>query len=144
VPEHGPARALDVAKRALARRDHSERGLRERLARGGIELDDAETAVRTLRDAGLLDDARFAAQRARALAERGRSDRAIRFDLESQGVDRDLVAEALAALEPERERAARVVSRRGSGPKTARLLVQRGFDPDVVEQALGGAVAPDL
>jgi regulatory protein len=143
VPEHGPAKALEVAKRALARRDYSERGLRDRLARAGIELSEAEEAVLRLREAGLLDDARFAAQRATVLAERGRGDGAIRFDLESHGVDRELVGAALAELEPEAERAARVVSRRGADTKTVRLLAQRGFDPDVVDQVLSAGVAPD-
>jgi SOS response regulatory protein OraA/RecX len=143
VPENGRAHALEVAKRALARREYSERGLRERLARAGVEPEDADAAVVLLREASLLDDARFASQRARVLADRGRGDHAIRFDLESHGVDRELAGEALAALEPERERAARVVARRGPGPKTGRLLAQQGFDADVVEQALAGGVAPD-
>ena len=66
------------------------------------------------------------------LAERGKGDAAIRFDLERAGVDRADLEPALAELEPERERAERVVGRRGGGPSTARLLAGRGFDEDVV------------
>ena len=47
---------------------------------------------------------------------------------------------ALASLEPERERAVRVIARRGSGPATARLLAGRGFAEDAVE----AAVAPEV
>jgi hypothetical protein len=39
---------------------------------------------------------------------------------------------ALAGLEPERERAAALVARRGATPATARLLAGRGFDEELV------------
>ncbi len=44
--------------------------------------------------------------------------------------------EALAELEPERDRAARIiVETQGGGPATARYLARRGFDEDTVEAA---------
>ena len=132
--------ALEVAARALARRDYSEQELRDRLARAGIEPAEAHETLAALRERGLLDDSRFAGARAQALAERGRGDLAIRFDLEGRGVDAELIEEALATLEPERERAERIVLGRGSGPKTARFLAQRGFDPEVVELAVEAAL----
>jgi regulatory protein len=128
--------ALAAATRALARRDYSERGLRERLVRARVEAGALEQTIDELRGVGLLDDERFAGRRAKALAERGKGDAAIRFDLRRQGVDAELVEDALAGLEPERERAARIVSRRGGGPKTARLLASRGFDREAVEAAV--------
>ena len=132
-------RGLDVATRALARRDFSERGLRERLERAGVDPAEAERVLGRLRAEGVLDETRFATNRAHALAERGKGDAAIRFDLENQGLPTELIEPALAELEPERTRAERVVSRRGPSPATARLLTGRGFDPDVVD----AAVAPD-
>src|SRR6266542_2733928 len=65
-----PRRALDVATRALARRDFSARGLRERLQRAGIDPAEAEEALGALQRAGLVDDARFALARAQMLAGR--------------------------------------------------------------------------
>jgi len=135
--------ALEVATRALAKRDFSARGLRERLAEAGVEPGEADQAVAELEHAGLISDERFARQRAEALAERGKGDAAIRFDLERQGVEPELAEEAIAGLEPERERAERIVARRGPGPKTARLLAGRGFEADSVELALEATVAPD-
>jgi len=88
---------------------------------------------------GLLDDGRFAQERARVLAERGKGDAAIRFELERAGVGSADIEDALASIEPERERAAGLVSRRGSSPATARLLAGRGFDEEVV----AALVAPD-
>jgi regulatory protein len=130
------ATGLALAARALARRDFSVRSLRERLQRAGIPSAEADEALGALQRAGLVDDARFALSRAQALAERGRGDAAIRFDLEHQGVGADDVEAALASLEPERERAERVVARRGAGAATARLLAQRGFDEEAVEAAV--------
>jgi len=126
-------RALDVATKALARRDFSERGLLQRLERAGVDAEEAQRVLAQLRDEGVIDDARFAANRAEALAGRGKGDAAIRFDLEAQGLPADIAEAALGRLEPERARAERIVSRRGAGFATARLLTSRGFDPDVVE-----------
>ena len=124
--------ALAVATRALARREHSRRSLAERLERAGIREREAEEVLSELERLGLLDDRRFALERARVLAERGKGDAAIRFDLERSGVSRAAVEEALAQLDPERERAERLVVSRGATPATARLLAVRGFDEDVV------------
>jgi SOS response regulatory protein OraA/RecX len=134
-----PESALAVATRALARRDFSERGLRERLQRAGISPAEAEEAVAAVLRAGLVNDGRFALSRAQSLAERGKGDAAIRYDLQQQGLALDEIEPALASLEPERERAERVIARRGGGPATARLLAGRGFAEDAVE----AAVAPE-
>jgi regulatory protein len=124
--------ALAVSTRALARREHTRRSLAERLQRADIGESEAEEVLAELERLGLLDDGRFALERARMLAERGKGDAAIRFDLERSGVSASVVEEALARLDPERERAERLVGRRGATPATARLLAGRGFDEDVV------------
>jgi len=128
--------ALEVATRALARRDFSERGLRERLRRAGVTETEEEEALAALQRAGVIDDGRFARARAEALAQRGKGDAAIRFDLSRQGVSSELAEEALASLEPERTRAERVVAQRGAGTATARLLARRGFGDEAVESAV--------
>lgn len=125
--------ALAVATRVLARREHSARSLRERLLRAGVPEGDADDALEELQRVGLLDDRRFATERARVLAERGKGDSAIRFDLERAGVDGAEIESAVGALEAESERASRIVERRGATPATARLLASRGFDEAVVE-----------
>lgn len=132
------ASALARATRALAAHDRTRSSLEERLARAGVPQAARHEALGTLERVGLLDDARFAADRARRLADRGYGDGAIRFDLERQGVTDELAAEAVGALEPERERAARLVELRGRDGRTARWLAGRGFDAASVEDALGG------
>jgi SOS response regulatory protein OraA/RecX len=136
------ARALGVAARALARRDLSEGRVRERLARAGIAPSGADEAVGALRGAAVLDDRRFASSRAAALAERGLGDAAIRFDLERQGIQPAAIEAALGEVEPERDRAERIVSSRGGGVATARYLARRGFGEDAVEAAAAASIAP--
>ena len=131
-PDAPRTKALAVATRALARREHSQRSLRERLLRAGVSVDDADAVVEELRQTGLVDDGRFAEERARVLAERGKGDAAIRFELERAGVGTAEIEVALATLDPERERAAALVARRGATPATARLLAGRGFDEELV------------
>jgi SOS response regulatory protein OraA/RecX len=132
------ADALGRALRALGPRDRSRRALAERLAHAGVRTDAREEALAALEAAGLVDDARVASARAGSLAERGFGDAAIRYDLEREGVARELVEEAMAGLEPELERARALVERRGAEPKTARWLASKGFDASNVEEAVGG------
>jgi SOS response regulatory protein OraA/RecX len=128
--------AVAAGTRALARHDRSEQGLRGILERKGIGEREREEAIAALRRDGALDDKRFAEARATALAERGFGDAAIAFKLEQDGTEPEASAAALAALEPERERAVRLAVRRGASARTARWLAARGFAPESVEAAL--------
>ena len=56
--------------------------------------------------------------------------------LERERLDAEQIETALVALEPERERAYRVLSRRGANPATAQRLARRGFAEDAIESAL--------
>jgi SOS response regulatory protein OraA/RecX len=122
-------RALDAAARALAARDASAAEVDERLRRRGVPPAARGEALAVLERGGLVDDARFAARRAALLAERGAGDAMIRDDLERRGLAGEHVEAALAALEPERERARRLVA----DGRSARWLASRGFDGDALE-----------
>jgi SOS response regulatory protein OraA/RecX len=137
------AEALAVATRALKARDLSQQRLSERLERADVAPAVVEESIGVLAQAGLVDDARFACSRAEALAGRGYGDEAIRHDLERQGVAAELVEQALDGLEPESERARRVVALRGPGPGTARYLASKGFGEEAAEVALGVGFAND-
>ena len=133
------AAALERTSRALRQRDRSREALAERLAGAGVPAAAAESALAKLEAAGLVDDARLATRRAEALAERGYGDAAIRFGLARELLPAALVEEALRRLQPEPERARTLVERRGAGPRTARWLAARGFDPATVSAAVGFA-----
>jgi regulatory protein len=135
--------ALAKAARLLARRDLSEQGLNEELARRRVPPATRSETVTRLVEAGAVDDARLAHRRAEVLAARGAGDALIRSDLEARGLDGELVENALAELEPEPERARRVTVARGEGAATARYLARRGFGEEAVEAALGHPIAEE-
>ena len=130
---------LDLAIRALRFRDRTAAELETRLEQRGVGAAEREQALETLERIGYVNDERFARMRAEQLAERGSGDALIRDDLERRGVAANVVESALAALEPERGRAARIAERRGHSVKTARYLASRGFGED----ALDGLVAAE-
>ena len=125
--------AVETALRALRFRDRTTAELDARLEQRGIGEAEREQALETLERIGYVDDERFARSRAERLAERGSGDALIRHDLEQRGVAAEIVEAALSGIEPERERAARIVQRRGLGDKTARYLATRGFGEDALE-----------
>jgi SOS response regulatory protein OraA/RecX len=136
--------AVDAAVRALSRRDRSESDVRRILERKGVSDDETARALEVLRRLGALDDARFAMRSAETLAQRGYGDAAILARLEREGVEHELALEAVASLEPETERAAVLVARRGRGVRTARWLGARGFDADSVEAAARPIAESDI
>lgn len=127
---------VEIAARALRHRDRSRAQIAARLERAGIAGERATDALETLERVGYVDDARFATARAATLADRGLGDAAIRDDLEASGIDADVVADALASLTAEAERAAAIVAGEGQTAKTAARLARKGFSEESIEAAL--------
>jgi regulatory protein len=138
------AEALGVAVGALRHRDHTRASLEHRLAARGVAPAARAEALEVLDRAGVVDDERLAHDRAALLAGRGAGDLLIADDLARRGVPERLVDAAVAALEPEEERARRVVERLGLTPKTLRRLASKGFRAETLEPFVaeldGGAV----
>jgi regulatory protein len=134
---------IEIAARALQHRDRSRRQLDERLARAGVDDAGRAKALETLERVGYLDEGRFARTRATALAERGYGDEGIQQILEQDGLSRAEATDAIAELEPELERAARLVARLGPGPKAAARLARKGFGEEAVEAAAAEVGATD-
>lgn len=134
------ARGLRVASRALARRDLSAAELDARLERARVAPSVAAEVAGTLERAGLVDDERFAANRAESLAARGWGDAAIAARLEAVGVDEAVARVAVAALEPEAARARVLVERESDPVRQARLLARRGFGEETLESVLEAAL----
>lgn len=135
--------ALAAAGRALRGRDLAAAELAERLERAGVAPAPRAETLAVLDRAGLVDDRRFAVDRAVSLAERGYGDAWIRWDLERRGVASGLVEEAVAGLLSERDRLERILAARGGGPSLARRLARRGFGEDAVEAAANAPVAAE-
>jgi len=128
--------AVETALQALRARDRSAAELEARLQRHGVGEAEQRETLETLSRLGYVDDERFATLRAAALAARSCGDEMIRADLEGRGVAGSTIDAALAALEPQQERAVRIVSGRERSAKTARFLAARGFAEDAIEVAV--------
>jgi regulatory protein len=128
--------AVETALQALRHRDRTVAELDARLEERGVGEEARREALNRLERLGYVDDGRFAAARAEQLARRGVGDALIRHDLERRGVEGEVVETALEALEPERDRALRIVAERGRSARTARYLASRGFADEAVEEAV--------
>jgi regulatory protein len=149
-PDAGLDRALAIAYRYLNARERTEAEMRGHLLAKRIDPRDIGRSVQALIEQGLLDDARFArlfVQDKRELAEWG-ADR-IRQALLARGVDRDVVADALAEHEEtadggEIDRALAVLRRRFPSPAGDRrereralgVLLRKGYDTDLALEAI--------
>lgn len=138
-----PADPFEVALRVLRVREHSVASLDERLAGRGFGDAERAAAMRRLHELGYLDDVRFAQLRAEALCMRGSGNRLIDADLARHGIDRAVREQVLDSLEPEDDRVAAIVGRRGASPRVARLLAGRGFDEDAVGRVIAQAGGDD-
>jgi regulatory protein len=117
----------------LRARDHTVASLERRLSERGAAPGVRRDTLAAVQRAGLVDDNRFARERASVLATRGAGNDLIADDLERQGVADGEIRAALEALEPESVRAARIIESRGRTPKTARHLASKGFSEETLE-----------
>lgn len=123
---------LEQALRVLRHRERSAAEVDRYLIERGVGDDEREEVLETLARTALVDDRRFAEVRATSLVERGAGNELIRHELARAGIDSELAEEIVASLPPETERVARIVARRGGGPKTARYLAGKGFSDDFI------------
>ena len=142
----GDRPALDAGIGLLARREHSVRELRTKLAARGYGPDGIEAALETLCERGLLSDERFASAFLRSRRERGQGPLKIRAQLMQRGVNSELIDAALSGAGVDWDECAQAArSRRfGESPpadhaqraREARFLRGRGFSSGQVARAL--------
>ncbi len=140
-------RALDLAYGAVARRERTIAELRTFLERKRVGPAEIEAVVGELREAGLLDDARYARRFVddKRNLDRWGSERIAR-DLQRRGVAPDIIEAALAgrARGDELATALVVLERRFRRPPSDNrerdhawsLLVRRGYAPEIAYDAV--------
>ncbi|MCP2302566.1 regulatory protein RecX [Actinokineospora globicatena] len=109
------AKARDICYRQLAARDRTRLELAQVLRRKEIPDDIAEVVLGKFDAAGLINDAAFAESWVRSRhTHRGLGRRALATELRRKGVDDEVVAEAVAAVDAdaEQERAADLVAKK--------------------------------
>ncbi|MCS6926410.1 MAG: recombination regulator RecX [Candidatus Binatia bacterium] len=151
---YSSATPLDYAYRLLARRAYSEAELRQALLRNGFSATTVASALTRLKDQGYLDDTSLAHEHAERLRERGFGRSGIQARLAQKGFSPDVV-EQVSGIggQAEEERAARhLLARRFSADalqtprlraRAFRLLLRRGFSPEVAESLLGSGADDD-
>jgi regulatory protein len=141
-----PDETLELALRALGRRERSSAELARWLDDRGVAADEVERTVAQLEELGELDDARFAhryAEDKRELAGWGAE--RIRGALLERGVPPEHIEAALAADGPpqQAERAAALLVRRGETLATERdraralgYLTRKGYPYEIAHEAI--------
>jgi regulatory protein len=140
-----PAKPRSNYERALgllARREHSARELKAKLAARAGTREEAGVVVEQLTDQDLQSDTRFGDSLARQRSAQGYGPRRIQAELRSHGLSdaeiRAAIAEldvdwaALAAAQLRRRYGARAASDREERGVRAAFLLRRGFDPATV------------
>jgi len=125
MPEARPPLAL--ALNLLSRRDHSEAELRRKLAPKGFPAEELDTAMTRLRDAGYLNDRRFARSFAEAAIRNGRGyGFRLRLELSRRGIPDEIIEDTLASLGAEYEEIATL----------SELMARKfeGFDPQRADE----------
>jgi regulatory protein len=140
-------RAIDLAYKAVSRRDLTVAELRTTLVRKRVPPEAIDDAVAELRDTGFLDDARYARQFAedkRELEQWGTE--RIAADLRRRGVDPQLIDAAVSthSRDSELRTALLLLSQRyPRAPQDDRerdrawgMLVRRGYSSDIAYDAI--------
>jgi regulatory protein len=140
----------------LARRELTEKQVRQRLIRRGLDVDAVDEAISRLKTERALDDARVAGAFARtAVRLKGRGPARLARDLQVLGIDRGAAREAIREVladtdEPTLARQALAKRwRRADAPGPAdaarlyRALLRQGFTPSAARSALTALGTPD-
>jgi len=153
--------ARGICLRALTGAPKTRQQLADLLAERGVPDEAAETVLDRFTEVGLIDDAAYArAWVSSRQAGRGLARRALTAELRAKGVDAEVAAEAVEAVDDddEREAARRLVARKAAAMSrldrvtaTRRLmgmLARKGYNGGlaaaVIREALDGAAADDL
>ena len=128
--------------RLLARREHSQRELLNKLIAKGYSRESIENVVSELAEQGLQNDHRFMESYARQRIAKGYGPVRIKYELQQKGIedcDLDLVvgesagswAELLNSIYTRKYQGARSVTRQ-EWAKRSRFLQQRGFSGEMI------------
>lgn len=144
-----PQQALTRLEEQCARAEHSTGEMRQKLQRWGIAPSDAEKIIGSLVARRFLDDSRFAAAYVRDKVEyAGWGRRKIALGLYQKGVARDIISDALDAIDPDRyaARLREIIDRKRRSTADAdtydgrtriyRHAASRGFEPDLIARII--------
>ena len=143
VVEQRKGRSLRrIALDFLARREHSEQELRQKLKARNDDDEAIEAVLLQLKDEGLQSDERFTEAYVHHRVNAGIGPLKIRYELRQKGIDESLADVSLAAMDDQWDAMMRRLRERKYGStipadyaarmKQARFLQNRGFSPESV------------
>ena len=115
----------DKALGLLVRREHSARELKSKLARRGLDRDEAEAAIEKLQAKDFQSDARFGEMLVRSRIKGGYGPRWIVAELKTHGIGEAAAQELIAATDPDWADLIRRQLQRRYGSKLAKDYVER-------------------
>ena len=131
----------------LARREHGEQEITQKLIARGFDTDIVEAAISTLISDGLLSDSRFAEAFVYSRFKKGSGPQKIHAELRQRGIDDSLISasmEAIGEVWLERVREVREKKFGQESPRDfkersrqMRFLQQRGFTSEQIRGAFG-------
>ena len=138
-----PVSAFERGLALLARREHSARELKSKLARRGLEREEADAALEKLQAKDFQSDARFGEMLVRSRIEAGYGPRWIVAELRTHGIGDEAARALLEAAQPDWAELVRRQLRRRYGArapkdfaeraKRAAFLLRRGFPAATVQ-----------
>ena len=140
----GKPDAYEKALELLARREHSARELRTKLARRGLTADESAVALAKLQSKDFQNDARFGEMLVRTRIESGYGPRWIIAELKTHSISESKARELIDAAEPDwpsivrsqlRRRYGKTAANLAERVKRANFLLRRGFDAATVQSA---------
>lgn len=157
LPPDPESVARTICLRLLTARPRTRAELAQALRRRHVPLEAAESILDRFCAVGLIDDEAFAqAWVSSRHTGRGLAGRTLANELRSRGVAADTVAEAVAALDPDTERATarRLVERRlssgshtngaGQARRLVAMLCRKGYSPSLAGQIVREVLADSI
>jgi regulatory protein len=131
----------------LAMRNRTEHELRRYLSKKGFSADDIDICVKSLRDAGYIDDLKYGSSYVIRRSERGIGKNRLRQELAGKGISRKTIAESLKAAPTDDESldaATKIAEKKMKSIKnTANLraklanhLLSRGYGRDIIYRVI--------
>ncbi|MDE1460365.1 regulatory protein RecX [Spartinivicinus poritis] len=143
-----PQKIRQAALRLLARREHSAQELKQKLKSRTFAGEQVELVLEELREADYLSDQRAAEMIFRRCIEKKLGPKRIQLEMQQKGIDQSLVEQVLQANQDiDWLQLASIALAKKFNPEPAandlplmakkqRYLIQRGFDFEVIQQAL--------
>ena len=131
----------------LARREHGEQEITQKLIARGFDTDIVEAAISTLISDGLLSDSRFAEAFVYSRFKKGSGPQKIHAELRQRGIDDDLISVCMETIGDQWRQRVREVRENKFGlesprdfkerSRQMRFLQQRGFTSEQIRGAFG-------